>query len=72
MEDALDAPQRLLAPRGDAVKSFVIVLQGPTTLAGGEQARHTKRKQTITLFLQAKEAEVLPKVQYIKEMEYSR
>lgn len=37
MEDALDAPQRLLAPRGDAVEGFVIVLQCSTALAEGER-----------------------------------
>lgn len=35
VEDALDAPQRLLTPSGDAVKGFVIVLQCATTLAEG-------------------------------------
>lgn len=39
MEDALDAPQRLLAPRGDAVKGFVVVFQGPATLAAGRAGR---------------------------------
>lgn len=35
MEDALDAPQRLLTPRGDAVEGFVIVLQCATALTEG-------------------------------------
>lgn len=35
VEDALDAPQRLLAPRGDAVEGFVVVFQGPAALAEG-------------------------------------
>lgn len=35
VEDALDAPQRLLTPRGDAVKGFVIVLQRATALTEG-------------------------------------
>lgn len=35
MEDALDAPQRLLTPRGDAVKGFVIVLQRATAFSEG-------------------------------------
>lgn len=35
VEDALDAPQRLLTPGGDAVEGFVVVLQGPAALAEG-------------------------------------
>lgn len=35
VEDALDAPQGLLAPRGDAVEGLVVVLQGAAALAEG-------------------------------------
>ena len=41
MEDTLDAPKRLLAPRGDAVKGLVVILQGPTALAEG-RAHNTR------------------------------
>lgn len=41
MEDTLDAPKRLLTPRGDAVKGLVVVLQGTTALTEGK-ARNTR------------------------------
>lgn len=50
MEDALDAPQGLLAPRGDAVKGFVVVFQGPTALAGGRVGKTCKVRGKITCF----------------------
>lgn len=52
VEDALYAPQGLLAPRGDAVKGFVIVFQGPTTLAVGraDKTRRVRGKK-IAYFL---------------------
>ena len=43
VEDALDAPQRLLTPRGDAVKGLVVVFQGPTALTEGRRGRHAKQ-----------------------------
>lgn len=51
MEDALDAPQGLLAPRGDAVKGFVIVFQGPTTLAVGSGQDKQSKGVDHLLFL---------------------
>lgn len=42
MEDALDAPQGLLAPRGDAVEGFVVVFQGPAALAVGRVGKTCK------------------------------
>lgn len=44
VEDSLDAPQRLLAPRGDAVEGFIVVLQGPTALAAGAGKTRNKRE----------------------------
>lgn len=52
VEDALYAPQGLLAPRGDAVKGFVVVFQGPTTLTVGRADKTCKvRGKKITYFL---------------------
>lgn len=42
VEDPLDATQRLLAPRGDAVEGLVVVLEGPAALAGYGQAREAR------------------------------
>ena len=51
MEDALDAPQRLLAPRGDAVEGFIVVLQGTTTLADGTvEKTHKGNGKIISCF----------------------
>lgn len=51
MEDALDAPQGLLAPRGDAVEGFVVVLQGPTALAAGRVGQTWQVREDHLLFL---------------------
>lgn len=37
VEDALDAPQGLLTPCGDAIEGFIVVFQGPATLAEGRE-----------------------------------
>lgn len=49
VEDALDAPQRLLTPRGDAVEGFVIVFQGPTTLTEGRTGATQSRQEDLLL-----------------------
>lgn len=60
MEDALDAPQGLLAPRGDAVEGFVVVFQGPTTLAVGRVGKTCKvRGRSPCFFCYALESGVL-------------
>ena len=62
MEDALDAPQGLLAPRGDAVKGFIVVFKGPTTLAGGRAGETCQVKGKTTHFsFYALESGVLPR-----------
>ena len=43
MKDALDAPQGLLTPCGDAVKGFVVVLQGSAALAAGRGEKKNHR-----------------------------
>lgn len=55
MKDALDAPQRLLAPRGDAVKGFVIILQCSAALAEGRG----ENQRDPPYFFYAMESEVV-------------
>jgi hypothetical protein len=46
VKDALDAPQGLLTPCGDAVKGFVVVLQGSAALAAGRGEKKKSQRSS--------------------------